>query len=72
MNKFLVGLRSEQIVVGMLKRPSMPRRRTSLVPDEVLVLSPDDALNLAAWLVAVGEPYAKRKFSELLKEVQAS
>jgi hypothetical protein len=36
------------------------------------VVSPDDALNLAAWLVVVAEPHATEKFDKVLKAVRSA
>lgn len=36
------------------------------------ILTPDEALNLAAWLVAMAEHQATHSFDEVLKAVQES
>lgn len=35
-------------------------------------LSADDALNFAAWLVAMAEPFATEKFADILEDVCGS
>lgn len=53
-NKFLVGVRGSDVVIGA----------------RVCMLSPDDALLLAAYLVAMAEPMTQTKFSDVLQAVQ--
>lgn len=53
-NDQLVSMGDGHIVV------MMPKRK----------MTPDDALRHAAWLVAMAEPMASSKFSEVLKAVQ--
>lgn len=53
LNKFLVGANGRGIVIGI------PPRQ----------LSYDEALELAAHLVALAEPFAGKKFAEVLNEV---
>lgn len=38
----------------------------------VFGMTPDDALNLAAWLVAIAEPMGNRKFAEVLEAVKST
>lgn len=54
-NKFFIGVRGDQY--GPLAPIQWP-------------LSADDALLLAAWLVAMAEPLATESFETILKEVQ--
>ena len=54
MNKFLVGAHGQRIVIQR-----MPE-----------TLTPDDALLLAAWLVALAEPQATVTFHSVLKAVE--
>lgn len=53
-NKFLVGKQGERIVIQ------------NLCHVNVLTLSEDDALNLAAWLVALSD---KEKFDKLYEKI---
>ena len=53
LNKFGVG------VSGLSKQVSI-----ALPPK---VLTPNDALDLAAWLVAYGEPFADHSFADVLE-----
>ena len=54
-NKFLVGVRGDNELTILKLGCKM---------------KPDDALNLAAWLVALAEDNASYKFEEILKAVQ--
>jgi hypothetical protein len=56
MNKFLVGCQGDRYHV--MKSPTN--------------MSADDALNLAAWLVAMAGPFAARPFDQVLAEVKKS
>lgn len=56
-NKFLVGARGKQVVIL-----NPPTRLTEL--------SPDEALLLAAWLVAIAEYQASTPFAAVLEKVQ--
>lgn len=58
-NKFAVGL-------------FLSRGWVTFMKDGRHDLSPDDALNLAAWLVAVAEPRASVHFADVLEAVQGS
>jgi hypothetical protein len=58
-NKFIVSLRFKPDATIVLGRPAV-------------VLTPDDALTLAAWLVAIAEPHAKHHFPDVLAAVEKS
>ena len=59
-NRFAVGFapwhQDRTISVGMI--------------DQVRYMTPDDALVLAAWLVAIAELHAQTKFEDVLKQVE--
>ena len=59
MNEFLVGVQGDNIVI----QKSWPLK---------LPISPDQAINLAAWLVACAEPNATRKFDDVRREVEST
>ena len=54
-NKWLVGVQGEQIVVGLPMRAAR--------------MSKEDALLLAAWLVAMATPNPEKDFAPILVEV---
>lgn len=54
-NKFGVGIRGKRLV--MMVSP--------------IGITPDDALLLAAWLVAVAEPFASVQFDPLLEKIRS-
>ncbi len=56
MNRFLVGSRGGRIVIG----------------NPPASMSADDAIELAAFLVAMAEPFALKTFNAVLEEVQSS
>lgn len=60
-NKFLIGAagHGKNMKIAPAVQPPWP-------------LSPDDALLMAAWLVAIAEPWANDKFNDLLKQVQST
>lgn len=55
-NRFLVGEAQGNIVIGRIR--------------EAAYLSPDEALVLAAWLVAIAEPFAGIRFDDLRRDVE--
>ena len=57
-NKFLVGAQGENIIVGL---PMRAARMTK-----------EDALNLAAWIVALATPDAEKEFTPVLNAVLRS
>ncbi len=54
-NKYIVGRHGKDVVI--VNRPTGP-------------MSPDDAMNLAAWLVSVAEHDASETFEEIFNAVQ--
>jgi hypothetical protein len=57
MNKFLVSASADGREIQIMN----PKYR----------LTPDEALELAAWLVAVSQSFATRQFHEILNEVES-
>jgi hypothetical protein len=55
-NRYLVGVQGEHVIV--MAPPAL--------------MAPDDALNLAAHLVALAQPYATLDFAELLAAVEST
>lgn len=55
-NKFFIGMRDGKLTPAVVTIP--------------WPLSPDDALLLAAWLVAMAEPFSNTLFADVLKDVK--